>query len=159
MVSTSSTAASLIRRSSFSPGSYGACPSPSAPNEFCLLQVHPMSVIPQKKLFADEPKSGKGTKRSLDESEDVGEEDVSETDKKPSAKEQHHAPPSEHDESKTATPTATTSLPARPIKKARTAYFIFADDKRAEIQAKVSLRKEHLRCHRITHAALLIVVL
>ena len=100
-----------------------------------------MSVIPQKKLFADEPKSGKGTKRSLEESEDVGEEDASETDKKKSAKEQQHAPPSEQDETKTATPTATTSLPARPIKKARTAYFIFADDKRAEIQAKVSLRK------------------
>jgi hypothetical protein len=32
----------------------------------------------------------------------------------------------------------TTTLPARPIKRARTAYFIFADDKRAEIAAQVS---------------------
>ena len=31
------------------------------------------------------------------------------------------------------------TLPARPIKRARTAYFIFADDKRAEIAAQVSL--------------------
>lgn len=30
-------------------------------------------------------------------------------------------------------------LPPRPIKKARTAYFIFADEKRAEITARVSL--------------------
>lgn len=30
-------------------------------------------------------------------------------------------------------------LPPRPIKKARTAYFIFADEKRAEIAARVSI--------------------
>ena len=31
------------------------------------------------------------------------------------------------------------ALPARPIKRARTAYFIFTDDKRPEVQASVSL--------------------
>lgn len=31
------------------------------------------------------------------------------------------------------------NLPLRPIKKARTAYFIFADEKRPEIQARVRL--------------------
>jgi hypothetical protein len=30
------------------------------------------------------------------------------------------------------------SLAQRPVKRARTAYFIFADDRRAELQAKVS---------------------
>ena len=33
---------------------------------------------------------------------------------------------------------SSTSLPARPLKRARTAYFIFTDEKRSEIQAQVS---------------------
>jgi hypothetical protein len=39
----------------------------------------------------------------------------------------------------TAAKTAAATLPARPIKRARTAYFIFTDEKRQEIQAQVSL--------------------
>jgi hypothetical protein len=42
-------------------------------------------------------------------------------------------------EEATTEETTTKELPARPIKRARTAYFIFADDKRAEIAAQVSL--------------------
>ena len=34
-----------------------------------------------------------------------------------------------------------TPVPPRPIKRARTAYFIFADDKRPAIQAEVRIRK------------------
>jgi hypothetical protein len=41
-------------------------------------------------------------------------------------------------ETTTEEPT-TRELPARPIKRARTAYFVFADDKWAEIAAQVSL--------------------
>lgn len=44
----------------------------------------------------------------------------------------------EVDETEDRKPAATTKLPPRPIKKARTAYFIFADEKRAEIAARVS---------------------
>ena len=36
-------------------------------------------------------------------------------------------------------------LPPRPIKKARTAYFIFADEKRAEIAAKVRVLRTAVR--------------
>lgn len=42
-------------------------------------------------------------------------------------------------EETTTEETTIKELPARPIKRARTAYFIFADDKRAEIAAQVSL--------------------
>jgi hypothetical protein len=45
----------------------------------------------------------------------------------------------EKKEEKITEETTTMELPARPIKRARTAYFIFADDKRAEIAAQVSL--------------------
>lgn len=41
------------------------------------------------------------------------------------------------------------TLPQKPIKRARTGYFIFADEKRAEIQAKVcgNLNFMYLPCH------------
>jgi hypothetical protein len=42
------------------------------------------------------------------------------------------------DDTKRKTTEPPSSLAHRPVKRARTAYFIFADDRRAELQAKVS---------------------
>jgi len=46
---------------------------------------------------------------------------------------------SEDSKRKTVDPPTTASAAQRPVKRARTAYFIFADDRRAAIQAKVRL--------------------
>jgi len=62
---------------------------------------------------------------AMKESEDDSKEETKEGEKK--------------NQSKPASTTLPTELPPRPIKKARSAYFIFADEKRAEITARVSI--------------------
>jgi hypothetical protein len=56
-----------------------------------------------------------------------------ENEKKPAASDDGNKEGNENDEPTIDAP----ALPLRPIKRARTGYFIFADEKRAEVQAKV----------------------
>lgn len=66
---------------------------------------------------------------------------VSDTTEDATMKEVEEKEPNNEEKTKEAKKDADTTpvkLPPRPIKKARTAYFIFADEKRAEIAARVS---------------------
>jgi hypothetical protein len=70
--------------------------------------------------------SSSSSKRSRIQCDDVVESNVlSET------------PNKNEDEKECAAETVTVSIPQKPIKRARTAYFIFADEKRSEVQSKV----------------------
>jgi hypothetical protein len=77
-----------------------------------------------------------GEKEESNDQNDEEEEDEEEDDTKPEAKEDDD---DEEDEAGKENDEPKTTLPLRPIKRARTAYFIFADDKREEIKAKVSI--------------------
>lgn len=74
-----------------------------------------------------------------DGNENLEEKDATQQENDPAPGEKASTKSTESEES--AKKEETQTLPARPIKKARTAYFIFAEDKRPEVQAKVRQRR------------------
>lgn len=110
----------------------------AAPVEAASPNKAPAPSIFKEDAPKDEPNDLKPSDGEKEESNDQndGEEDHEEEEDaaKPEAKEDDDDEEAgkENDEPKA-------TLPLRPIKRARTAYFIFADDKREEIKALVSI--------------------
>jgi hypothetical protein len=74
-----------------------------------------------------------------DDGDTTNPEAAAEDDDRPeiTKKEEPPADDDENDKKNKESPTAKENLPPRPIKRARTAYFIFTDDKRSKVQSEV----------------------